>query len=100
VIGVIRALVVPEVFREFPDQLGLQLEWLDLGERRAMLDRRATRVILVLKALQESREPMVRMVSMELLEPLDPLDPVDPLEPLDRRVIKDLPETLPRFLET
>ena len=105
VIRVIRALVVPEVFREFPDQLGLQLEWLDLGERRVMPDRRVIRVTPVLKAFQASRETRVMwqwrdLVATATLDLWDPVDLLDPWDPLDRRVIWDPPEQLPWFLET
>jgi hypothetical protein len=93
--------VVPEVFREFPDQLGLQLEWLDLGERREIKEIRATRAILVLKAFQVSRETRVTWQWRDLgaTATLDLWDPVDLLDPLDRRATREIQGTLPRFLE-
>jgi hypothetical protein len=66
----------------------------ETGERR---ERRVTPVPKALQVSRETREPMVRMASMEQLGPLDPLDLWDPA---DRRVIRDLPETLLQFQRT
>jgi hypothetical protein len=98
VTGVKRERRVTEVFRDFPEQLGLQLESWVRRAIKAMPDRRAIRVTPVLKAFQASRETRVTWQWRDQGATAT-LDLWDLLDPLDRRATREIQGTLPRFLE-
>jgi hypothetical protein len=101
VTGVTRERRVTEVFRDFPEQLGLQLESWVRRAIREIKEIRAIRVTPVLKAFQASRETRVmwQWRDQGATATLDLWDPVDLLDPLDRRATREIQGTLPRFLE-